>query len=128
MGQHPVRYERLQNLDEPFVRRRRFDYELELTQPCKPGGNILNVHTEELFSLQDLPAFVDDANYNSLLVEVDAHVLHGKLLLWRLEGFQHLSGLPRFQGPVPASASFHSFTLLPSRRPLLSDSMNGSGD
>ena len=62
-------------------------------------------------SLQHRSLFVDDADYDSLLGEVDADVLHGILLLVEIRGLEHLSGLPRIQDLVPASTSFHSFTL-----------------
>lgn len=59
-------------------------------QVAKELGDPGHIAIGEFVSLQHLSLFIDDANNASLLVEIDADVLHEILLVWRVEGLNYL--------------------------------------
>src|SRR5207245_180273 len=85
VGQDQAVGEGLQELPEPLVAGGGLDDGLEGAEPGEEGDDALGVGTEELFAVEYEALLVEDTDGDSLFVEVDADVVHGDLLLWKVD-------------------------------------------
>jgi hypothetical protein len=86
VGQDNLLGERFDQGDEPLVAGGGLDDGLEVAQPGEEGADGVDFATGEGAAGGDLAVLVHDADDDSLLVEVDAAVLHGKLLFVETRG------------------------------------------
>src|SRR5689334_10653255 len=87
MGQHDAVGERLNKLNEPLVAAGCLDGHLKCPQAAEPGLDALRLVAMQRLTLDDhsLASLLHhDAQTDNLLMEVDADVLHGSLLVWKL--------------------------------------------
>src|SRR5206468_10601437 len=82
MGQDQPICQRLKQQPQPLITGGSLDNGLEGTQGRKELADLLRRQTRQRLSRQHLSFLVNNANADSLLVEVDADEVHGALLVW----------------------------------------------
>jgi len=83
VSQHHAIRQRLQKLEQPLIAGGSFDHRLKRLKSFEVGDDSLAGRAEQSLATKHVSPLVHDAQYDSLLVEVDADVVHGSLLVWK---------------------------------------------
>jgi hypothetical protein len=97
----------LDELEEPLVAGGGLDDGLEVAQRLELGEDVVGLAAVQGAAAGDFAVLVHDAGDDSLLVEVDADVVHGCAPILRARGLLSTSSLPRTQGTCGRRLDFH---------------------